>query len=42
MHSDYSDTLVTGTIAVNKTAAAGAAANNADKNVIFKNLCTIY
>ena len=36
---DYSDTyiLVKGTITVNKTAAQGAAANNANKKVIFKN-----
>ena len=36
---DYSDAyiLVKGTINVNNTAAQGAAANNDDKNVIFKN-----
>ena len=36
---DYSDTyiLVKGTISVNNTAAAGAAANNTNKKVIFKN-----
>ena len=36
---DYSDAyiLVKGTISVNNTAAAGAAANNANKKVIFKN-----
>ena len=36
---DYSDTyiLVKGTIAVPKTAAAGAAVNNTNKKVIFKN-----
>ena len=36
---DYSDAyiLVKGTISVNKTAAAGAAANNDDRKVIFKN-----
>ena len=36
---DYSDAyiLVTGTISVNNTAAEGAAANNDDKQVIFKN-----
>ena len=36
---DYSDAyiLVKGTITVNNTAAAGAAANNTNKNVIFKN-----
>ena len=36
---DYSDTyiLVKGTITVNKTAAQGAAANNTNKKVIFKN-----
>ena len=36
---DYSDAyiLVKGTISVNDTAAAGAAANNDDKKVIFKN-----
>ena len=36
---DYSDahTLVKGNIAVNNTAAAGAAANNTNKKVIFKN-----
>ena len=35
---DYSDAyiLVKGTISVNNTAAAGAAANNTNKNVIFK------
>ena len=38
---DYSDAyiLVKGTITVNSTAAAGAAANNTNKKVIFKN-CT--
>ena len=38
---DYSDAyiLVKGTISVNNTAAAGAAVNNDDKKVIFKN-CT--
>ena len=38
---DYSDAyiLVKGTISVNNTAAAGAAANNTNKKVIFKN-CT--
>ena len=38
---DYSDAyiLVKGNISVNNTAAAGAAANNANKKVIFKN-CT--
>ena len=36
---DYSDAyiLVKGTITVNNTAAQGAAANNTNKNVIFKN-----
>ena len=36
---DYSDAyiLVKGTISVNNTAAQGAAANNTNKNVIFKN-----
>ena len=36
---DYSDAyiLVKGTISVNKTAAEGAAANNTNKKVIFKN-----
>ena len=36
---DYSDAyiLVKGNITVNNTAAAGAAANNANKKVIFKN-----
>ena len=36
---DYSDAyiLVKGTVTVNNTAAAGAAANNANKKVIFKN-----
>ena len=36
---DYSDAyiLVKGTITVNNTAAAGAAANNTNKKVIFKN-----
>ena len=36
---DYSDAyiLVKGTISVNNTAAAGAAVNNNDKKVIFKN-----
>ena len=36
---DYSDAyiLVKGTISVNNTAAAGAAANNTNKEVIFKN-----
>ena len=36
---DYSDAyiLVKGNISVNNTAAAGAAANNANKKVIFKN-----
>ena len=36
---DYSDAyiLVTGTISVNNTAAAGAAINNINKKVIFKN-----
>ena len=36
---DYSDAyiLVTGTITVNNTAAQGAAANNTNKKVIFKN-----
>ena len=36
---DYSDAyvLVKGNITVNNTAAAGAAANNAAKKVIFKN-----
>ena len=36
---DYSDAyiLVKGTISVNNTAAAGAAVNNDDKKVIFKN-----
>ena len=36
---DYSDAyiLVKGNITVNNTAAAGAAANNTDKKVIFKN-----
>ena len=36
---DYSDAyiLVKGNIAVNNTAAAGAAANNTNKKVIFKN-----
>ena len=36
---DYSDEyiLVKGTITVNNTAAAGAAANNTNKKVIFKN-----
>ena len=36
---DYSDAyiLVTGTISVNNTAAAGAAINKDDKKVIFKN-----
>ena len=36
---DYSDTyiLVKGTIAVPKAAAAGAAVNNTNKKVIFKN-----
>ena len=38
---DYSDAyiLVKGTISVNNTAAAGSAANNNDRKVIFKN-CT--
>ena len=38
---DYSDTyiLVKGNISVNNTADAGAAANNTNKKVIFKN-CT--
>ena len=37
--SDYSDTyiLVKGNISVNNTAADGAAANNTNKKVIFKN-----
>ena len=39
---DYSDAynayiLVKGTISVNNSAAAGAAANNTNKKVIFKN-----
>ena len=36
---DYSDAyiLVKGNISVNNTAAAGAAANNVTKKVIFKN-----
>ena len=36
---DYSDayTLVKGTISANDTAADGAAANNTNKKVIFKN-----
>ena len=36
---DYSDAyiLVKGTISVNNTAAAGSAANNTNKKVIFKN-----
>ena len=36
---DYSDAyiLVKGNIAVNNTAGAGAAANNTNKKVIFKN-----
>ena len=36
---DYSDTyiVVKGTITVRNTAAVGAAANNANKKVIFKN-----
>ena len=36
---DYSDAyiLVKGTISINNTAAQGAAANNTDKKVIFKN-----
>ena len=36
---DYSDAyiLVKGNISVNNTAAAGAAANNTNKKVIFKN-----
>ena len=36
---DYSDAyiFVKGTISVNNTAAAGAAVNNGDKKVIFKN-----
>ena len=36
---DYSDAciLVKGTISVNNTAAAGAAVNNTNKKVIFKN-----
>ena len=40
---DYSDAyiLVKGTISANNTAAAGAAANNTNKKVIFK-LCSIY
>ena len=33
----YTYTLVKGNIAVNNTAAAGAAANNTNKKVIFKN-----
>ena len=39
---DYSDAyiLVKGTITVNNTAAQGAAANNIDKKVIFKNCAT--
>ena len=39
---DYSDAyiLVKGTITVNNTAAAPAAANNTGKNVIFKNCAT--
>ena len=37
---DYSDVyiLVKGTISVTKTAAADAAANNANKKAIFKNI----
>ena len=36
---DYSDAyiLIKGTISVNNTAAAGAAVNNINKKVIFKN-----
>ena len=39
LKSDYSDAyiLVKGNIAVNNTAGSGAAANNTDKKVIFKN-----
>ena len=39
---DYSDAyiLVKGTITVNNTAAQGAAANNIDRKVIFKNCAT--
>ena len=39
---DYSDAyiLVKGNITVNNTAAAGAAANNTNKKVIFKNSFT--
>ena len=41
---DYSDAyiLVKGNISVHNTAAAGATANNTNKKVIFKKLCTIY
>ena len=41
---DFSDTyiLVKGNITVNNTAGAGAAANNANKKVIFKKLSTIF
>ena len=41
---DYSDAyiLVKGTITDNNTAAADAHANNTNKKVIFKKLCTIY
>ena len=41
---DYSDAyiLVKGTISVNNTADDGAAANNANKKVIFQKLCSIY
>ena len=41
---DYSDAyiLVKRTITVDVTSAAGAAANNPNKKVIFKKLCSIY
>ena len=41
---DYSDAyiLVKGTISINSTAAQGAAANNTNKKVILKKLCSIY
>ena len=41
---DYSDAyiLVRGTITVPNTAAADADANNTNKKVIFKNVCSIY
>ena len=34
---DYSDAYIKGTISVNNTAAAGAAVNNINRKVIFKN-----